>query len=84
MSVSNLNREDFDVFPNPSTDQWNINYPKSTITSYRLFNVLGELVESKNINNHNVRIDASELNTGLYIAYLETENGVQVVKLIKE
>lgn len=84
MSVSNLNREDFQVFPNPSNNEWNINYQKSQITNYRLFNVLGELVEAKNMNNHNVRIDASELNTGLYIAYLETENGVQVVKLIKE
>jgi len=84
MSVSNLNRKDFQVFPNPSTNEWNIIYQASTIKSYRLFNVLGEVVKAENINTQNIRIDATELNTGIYFAYLETENGVQVIKLIRE
>ena len=84
MSVSNLNRKDFQVFPNPSNNEWNINYQESIITSYRLFNVLGEMVKAENPNTNNVRIDAANLNTGLYFAYLETENGVQVIKLVRE
>ena len=55
------------IFPNPVSDQINISFENSGNYSLTIFNISGQKVFSQiNINN-NISIDASLLNSGLYI-----------------
>ena len=55
------------IFPNPVSDQINISFENSGNYSLTIFNISGQKVFSQiNINN-NISIDASILNSGLYI-----------------
>ena len=72
----------FNVFPNPTINQWNIKSNHS-ITSIEVFDVLGKQVLTMTPNTQNTVINGSSLNTGLYFARLNTDLGTETVRLVK-
>ena len=85
LSVENsLEKNSFDIYPNPSYNFWQI---KSTsnekISSYALFDVLGKLIEENEVNSPEFKIANSNLNTGNYFLKLKSKDGVQQFKLLK-
>ena len=46
--------------------------------------MLGKLVTDMDVQNNEVRIDASALNSGIYFARIDAVNGKARVKLVKE
>lgn len=83
LATQNVKNEVVSVYPNPAQNEWNVDL-KQNISSVQLFDIIGKKVNtSVNLNGTNVKINASELSTGIYFASILTENGTSVVKLIK-
>jgi hypothetical protein len=84
MSVSNEEVAGINAFPNPSTEVWNVTSDYASIVEVRVFNILGQVVESLSPNSNQAQINASALEDGIYIAEIRTSQGTRTIKLIKE
>lgn len=71
------------AYPNPTLNAWNINSDQ-TIERIAVYDISGKMVISNSPNSSSFAIDASSLNMGIYIAKVETSNGINQVKLIKK
>ena len=82
--LSNVSFENntFNVYPNPSNNDWNVN-SKEIINSIRLFDISGKQILSLNPNTSSATINGNDLANGIYFANIESANGTQVIKLIK-
>ncbi len=69
-------------YPNPSTDNINFNFPEK-IKTIAIFNILGEQVFFKEINDHKFQLDISHLPKGNYMAKLNGETKLQCIRFIK-
>lgn len=67
--ANNLN-----IYPNPARDIININ-SSETIKKVSVYNTLGVLIETMNINATNCKLNCSRYAEGLYIIKLETAGG---------
>jgi hypothetical protein len=74
------------IFPNPFEDIVNISCSDvMNNNSYlRIYNSLGALVYSAELKKNNVKIDLSNLATGLYFLKFENQNKLSVKKIIKK
>ncbi len=84
LSTDDFASVDFNVYPNPTTDKWNIKTNGQDITSVRVFDMLGKNVMSVTPNSNSVTLDADALPSGLYFARLTSESGTKTVKLVKQ
>lgn len=84
LSTEQFDLSDVRLFPNPSKGQWTLQSPNQNITKVELFDLNGKKVLSLNINSHEVDINATHLNSGLYIARIQTDKGTGSIKLMKE
>jgi len=71
------------VFPNPTTDIININTP-STIKAVSIFNVLGQEVSRQLASGNTTEISVATLKAGVYLAEVETLDGTQTVRFVKQ
>ncbi len=83
LSTEDFSIGTFNVFPNPTQNTWNINATQK-VKTVEVFDVLGKQVMSLEPNLEEVIIDASTLNTGLYLAKITTNSGIKTIKLVKE
>lgn len=84
-----LSRDEFatfdsKVFNNPTSTQWTISTPNTTIRSVEVFNLLGKRILSQDVNDVTVNIPAQSLASGIYIARINSASGVKTIKLIRE
>ena len=84
LSNNNLELDKLTAFPNPSSDYWNISAENSIISSVDVFDLKGQLILSTNPNQNNVTINGETFHTGIYVAKITTNSGMQMVKLLKE
>jgi hypothetical protein len=69
-------------FPNPVKDF--VNFKTVTTTEkITVFNILGEVVLSKVVNDENYKMDISMLSPGSYFIKLENKGQFQTIKLLK-
>lgn len=72
------------AYPNPTQSSWNINLNNSNIQSVEIFNTLGSIVKTIQVNDSSVSIDASDLATGIYFAKVQNDNNqFNTIKLVK-
>jgi hypothetical protein len=76
------------VFPNPSSDNFNLtlNSTKQEKIDLILTDIEGRLVYQSTVNLHGkstVNIPASQLDKGLYLLHLRTNSGTGVVKILR-
>ena len=83
LSTSDFEVNEFNVFPNPATDNWAIR-SNQQINNIQIYDMLGKLVTDMDVQNNEVRIDASTLNSGIYFARIDAVNGKARVKLVKK
>ncbi|WP_439128875.1 choice-of-anchor V domain-containing protein [Polaribacter sp.] len=84
LSISEAKRLDFDLFPNPATENINIQLPSSVEkASVALYDYLGRLALSKNISNTDTKIDVNNLSKGVYILKVIAGNKIGSQKFIK-
>ncbi len=83
LGVNEVNDTSVSVFPNPSTDIWNVT-ANTPIQSLEIVNVLGQRVSFETPNTTAVAITNAHLATGMYTATIITEEGSKTAKLIKK
>jgi Leucine-rich repeat (LRR) protein len=90
-SACNLNNENFDnkklvsFYPNPVNSIVNINSNyNSTIKSVTLYDALGRLLLSQEVNKSNFVLDTSNQDSGVYLLKIVTDNGSRIEKIVKE
>ncbi|MCX6180593.1 MAG: T9SS type A sorting domain-containing protein [Bacteroidetes bacterium] len=80
----NRDLENFNVYPNPASDNIAINTNSQSIGSaYTLINQLGEKVLSGTLTSETTIVDIDQLATGIYLFQIG-ESKKQVYKIIKE
>jgi len=87
LSNENFEEVSFNVYPNPAVNAWNIQTNNANIISVDIFNTLGRLVKSVEVNNSEARVEveANELSSGIYFARINAQgNNAQTIKLIKQ
>ena len=71
---------DFEYYYNPLNDLLNISSSES-LANIQIYNVLGQKVIEETINDFNYQIDLSGLSTSIYFVKVESENGINTIKL---
>ncbi|MEI6489222.1 MAG: T9SS type A sorting domain-containing protein [Bacteroidota bacterium] len=80
-----LEQNNVSVYPNPASNTITIESTKCKVQSIKIYNVLGEQVNSlKLTGNSKIEIDVSNLTQGVYFVEVETEKGIVRKKFVKE
>jgi hypothetical protein len=86
-----LSRDSFDIkdininaYPNPSESEWYINNQGGVITSVEIYNIIGKNVLNVEGNRNQIIISTADLQSGVYLAKVNTVNGSKTLKLIKK
>ncbi len=75
-SVKDLNETVMSVFPNPATNQLNLEFPEEMINqavSIDLVNTNGKVMKNWQLNGQNTKIDVSQYPTGMYFLLLTSD-----------
>ncbi|NNC45401.1 MAG: T9SS type A sorting domain-containing protein, partial [Winogradskyella sp.] len=83
LTVDSFDTAEFKVFPNPSNSNWNIS-SNATISTVKVYDILGKQVSSMTPNSNDVNIDATNFKSGIYFAKIQGETGSKTVKLIRQ
>jgi hypothetical protein len=75
--------EDLHIFPNPVSDKINLHIT-SDKALLRIYNSLGTIILSKQIDTENSVIDFSQYSSGIYIAEIFSEGRTALKKFIKQ
>jgi hypothetical protein len=80
-----LTKTSFNVFPNPTTSELNIQVAANENGVIRIFNANGQLVRSfNNFNNGTTRVDVSDLANGVYDVQYQNANGTSNQRFVKQ
>lgn len=84
--INELNSDNISVYPNPTNDLLNLNFDKSTtVLKVTLTDLQGKIVYNSNaVLGNSLQIDMSNLSNGLYMLDVQTNNGVNIHKVMKQ
>jgi hypothetical protein len=84
LSVNEVRKQDFTLFPNPVNTILIINSKEPYLGSKMfLYNNLGQIVFQQDINTISQNISLENLNSGIYFYTIQSENKTQKGKIIK-
>jgi hypothetical protein len=83
LSTKDVSFANVSVYPNPSTNQLNIN-SLETIEKISIYNLLGSKIKTVVINSKQSSIDVAGLSNGMYIVKYTVNNAIGSIKFIKE
>jgi hypothetical protein len=69
------NETQVNIYPNPANDVVNVVSNKE-FTKLKVFNLLGQVIFSKEVKTKELSINTTHLNPGLYIVQLQTPDGI--------
>jgi len=84
LGTENRDFHSIKVFPNPTEASWTVQTSGFAMSSIQVFNVLGKKVVALWPNSRETKIEASNLESGLYFAQIKTADGIHSIKLIKK
>lgn len=85
LSVLEANRLNFDMYPNPASENITIQLPSgSDKASVQFYDYVGRLALSKNITNMNTKVDVNTLSRGVYIIKVVSDSKIGSQKFIKK
>ncbi len=84
LGTSDFEISEVSVYPNPTSDVWNISTVSREIVSIVVYDILGKNMLSISPNSTEALIDGAGLNSGLYFAQIKTNSGVRTFKLLKQ
>jgi len=68
------------IFPNPASNQLNINAGNTTLDTIEVFDLKGSLLVAQHLDTTQVTIDISTLSHGLYLVRIAAKNSVVITK----
>lgn len=77
------NHSQIAIYPNPTNGFLNIISQKGIIKAIRLMNTKGSIVVNQTFDKHNVSLNINNLATGIYFLQVQTDQGLENIKLIK-
>lgn len=80
VGVAEMGEQYSRIYPNPATDKVSIE-SESTLKNISIFNLNGQKVYEIALDQNNVDLNVEQLEAGMYMIRLETENGTKVEKL---
>jgi len=84
-SVEELLNKGFIIYPNPASEKLNIHVDATTISSYQIFDFLGRVVLSSDVNDLKlVKANISSLNSGTYLVKVQTPHGTAQRSIVVE
>lgn len=83
LSSDNFNLAKVKLYPNPTSNVLNVE-SIGNIQNIAIYNVLGQEVINRQINQNTVSLDVSDLNAGIYIIKTMVDGNVSSTKFIKE
>lgn len=83
MSVEDLTKNEFKIYPNPAQDFINISGNKE-ISSVQFYDLSGKLVKNHSLNSKQTNLNIASLPKGIYILKIISEGKVQAHKIIKK
>ena len=69
-------------YPNPVKDVFTVSN-NNAIDAVSIFNIMGQQVVSKTVNNTNTMVDFSALNSGVYFVQLSSGGSQRTIKVVK-
>lgn len=84
--VDNLKTEEYFVrniklYPNPATDVLNV-FSLHQLSSYKIFNSLGQLVIQQNVSTQNLKLDLAAYTSGIYFIQLNSDENQKSFKFL--
>jgi len=84
VSIDEYNNFDFTVFPNPSTNVFNVSVSEN-ITAYKVVDMLGKtIIDVQDINSAEFQVLMNIYAPGIYILELTSQNGSAQTRLVKQ
>lgn len=83
VGISSLQKNAFQIYPNPSHDMVYINTGDAMTGTIELMDLSGKIIYSKTFTGTAVTMDISEFANGVYLVNMYTDKGRSVVRLIK-
>lgn len=83
LDTTNLEKATATVAPNPTTECIIID-SNSKILNIKLFNLVGQLMMNKAVNQKRSTLDLSQFSQGTYLLSIESEFGIETQKVIKK
>lgn len=82
-STSATELSNIQIFPNPTSDYWQISSYEEVVTSIQIMNIQGSLIHSIIGDQVNNKVDASSLPNGMYLVKINTATGSVTKKIAK-
>uniref|UniRef100_UPI00404772A3 T9SS type A sorting domain-containing protein n=1 Tax=Polaribacter sp. TaxID=1920175 RepID=UPI00404772A3 len=79
LSVVEIEKIELDIFPNPTSNIWQIKSSKM-IESFDLFDITGKRLIYKKILSNDIQIDATSLPDGVYLILINKNKLVRLIK----
>ena len=84
LSIEKQNKVLAEIYPNPSTDKWNIDLSHFTeLVQIELFSQDGKRIMLRNKQSKIINIESTNLPTGIYFLNISNDNVFEQFKLIK-
>jgi hypothetical protein len=84
LSISQIDHQDFKLYPNPASNRLVIQSSASENYHLKIINALGQVVLAQNNKVSSTDLDVSMLSKGLYFLNITSENSkTQTIKFIK-
>lgn len=86
INIEEVEKTKFNVSPNPVTDKLTIDFQSTPTTQISVFNIVGKQIDTFKpaVNDTKAELNFANYAPGTYILQLETENGIQTHKVIKQ
>lgn len=73
-AISDITQNDLKIYPNPVSDVVYIVSGSKSIQFYEVYDMYGRKLIGKQFNSHQIQIDVSGLQTGIYVVVAHTED----------
>jgi hypothetical protein len=83
LGIENNELVDFNTYPNPTQENWTVKTKSESMSSIKVYDILGKQVLSLSPNSIEATINGASLKSGLYFAQIKTDSGLSNIKLIK-
>ncbi|MEL1244455.1 S8 family serine peptidase [Flavobacterium sp. DGU11] len=85
LGLENIEKQPFLIYPNPTHGTVNFVFPKGMLNAtVKVFNTIGQKVIEENVTADHASLTTNELTKGIYSYSIESLQGVQSGRIIKE